>query len=103
MQVLLNTAASQGIVKRYCPRRDPTSESFAGDVMPYYRVFLEGGNFWLQMDAAPQRIGFYTTRFVEAASLDESGKAAIGLLRSTQMLKPLNHPDDPPQILVREI
>jgi hypothetical protein len=71
--------------------------------MPYYRVFLEGGNFWLQMDAAPQRIGFYTTRFVEAASLDESGKAAIGLLRSTQMLKPLNHPDDPPQILVREI
>jgi hypothetical protein len=71
--------------------------------MPYYRVFLEGGNFWLQMDAAPQRMGFYTTRFVEAASLDESGKAAIGLVRSTQRLKPLNHPDDPPQILVREI
>jgi hypothetical protein len=71
--------------------------------MPYYRVFLEGGNFWLQMDDAPQRMGFYTTRFVQAASVDESGKAAVGLVRSTERLKPLNHPDDPPQILVREI
>jgi hypothetical protein len=71
--------------------------------MPYYRVFLEGENFWLEIESAPQRFGFYTTRFVEASSEDESGKAAVGLVRSMERLKPLNHPDDPPQILVREI
>jgi hypothetical protein len=71
--------------------------------MPYYRVFLEGRNFWIEIDESQQRLGFYTTRFVEAPSEDDAEKIGISLIRSDKRLNPRNHRNDPPRIDVSEI
>ncbi|MCZ8133316.1 MAG: hypothetical protein O9284_18780 [Steroidobacteraceae bacterium] len=71
--------------------------------MPRYRVVLEGRNFWLTLDDTPARVGFYTTRCVEAAGPAEAEHAAIDLLRAEGQLAPLNEPDDPPLVFVDEI
>jgi hypothetical protein len=35
-----------------------------------YRVFLRGANFLMDVDGKPTRIGFFTTRFVQANNRD---------------------------------
>jgi hypothetical protein len=71
--------------------------------MRHYRVRLTGSNFWLQIDGSPERRGFYTTRFVEAADPESAEHAAIELLRVEGKLKPLNDPSDPPRIFAEQI
>lgn len=71
--------------------------------MPHYRVYLNGVNFWLQVDGKRQRMGFYTTRFVEAANLDDAELAAVDELRAEGKLKPLNDRGDPARVLVDRI
>ena len=71
--------------------------------MPHYRVTLEGENFWLRIDDQPRRMGFFTTRFVEAPGSEQAGPAAVGLLRAEGKLKPLNDPADPPRVRFDEI
>jgi len=68
-----------------------------------YRVLLNGSNFWLQIDGTPKRMGFYTTRFVEAVDPERAGDAAIELLRAEGKLKPLNDRTDPPRVFAEEI
>ena len=72
-------------------------------VMSYYRVVLNGENFWLQVDGRGQRMGFFTTRFVEAATRQDAELAAVDLLRSEGRLKPLNDSDDLPRVFAGEI
>jgi len=71
--------------------------------MPYFRVLLDGENIWLHMEGRQQRMGFFTTRFVEAASMDEARKVAVSHFHSEKKLKSLNPPDDPPRVIVREV
>jgi hypothetical protein len=69
----------------------------------YFRVALNGEDFWLQMEGRPQRVGFFTTRFVEASHAQEAELAAVDLLRRDEKLKPLNDRSDPPGIFADEI
>ena len=71
--------------------------------MAYYRLLLNGENFWLNMEGRPRRMGFLTTRFVEAKTPDEAELAAVDLLRSEGRLKPLNDPSDSPRVFATEI
>jgi hypothetical protein len=73
--------------------------------MKKFRVVLRGENFWMSFDGAAQRLGFYTTRFVEAADQAEAEHRAVDMLRRDAKLhgKVLNDKSDPPLIFAEEI
>jgi hypothetical protein len=71
--------------------------------MPHYRVLLRGENFWLRIDERPRRMGFFTTRFVEAPDVEQAGQAALALLRGEGRLKPRNEATDAPLVFFDEI
>ena len=73
--------------------------------MSKYRVLLNGQNFLLNFDGLPQKLGFYVTRFVDAADDEEAEKAAVALLRDDASLKGLvlNGRDDPPMLYADEV
>ena len=66
---------------------------------------MEGVNLFLDLDGKPDRYGFYTTRFLEAASPDDAEARAIELiLNDTELHAALeNDPTDPPSILIDSI
>jgi hypothetical protein len=70
-----------------------------------YRVLLNGRNFTLKVDGHPERMGFYTTRFVEASGTEEAENRAVELIRDDPTLRDvvLNPRDDPPMVFVDEI
>jgi len=49
--------------------------------MPKFKVFVNGRNYWVDLDGERRRFGFYTTRFVEAASPEEAEERAVQLPR----------------------
>ncbi|CAN7737048.1 hypothetical protein [Duganella sp. LjRoot269] len=69
-----------------------------------YRVLLEGRNLLMEMQGL-ERLGYFTTRYVEAADSEEAAEHAMDLVRkeliSTGAL--LNALDDPPIVEVSEI
>jgi hypothetical protein len=73
--------------------------------MPGFRVLINGRNFLLNFDGEARRVGFYATRFVEAATADEAESAAVELLRGDELLREgtLNEQTDTPMIYVEEI
>jgi hypothetical protein len=71
--------------------------------MSHYRVLLHGRNFWLQFEDRRERMGFFTTRFVEARNPEKAEHAALDLLRGEGKLHPLNDRRDPPRIFIDEI
>lgn len=73
--------------------------------VPKYRVRLNGANFLMNQDDKVCRLGFYTTRFVEAGTPEEAEKRAVQLVRDDGKLKAavLNDKADPPMIYLEEI
>ena len=73
--------------------------------MKKYKVVLEGRNFILKSDKGPTKMGFYTTRFVEATSPEEAENLSIELIRKDSDLKNviLNERSDPPTIILDSI
>ena len=73
--------------------------------MNHYRVFLKGQNFLLNVDGTPKRLGFFTTRFVQANNRDGAELLAVDLIRSDTWLRNsvLNERSDPPKIFAEEI
>jgi len=72
--------------------------------MPHFRVQLKGLNFWLKMDGKTRRVGFYTTRFVDAVDEDQAETKSVHLLSDDRRLHgALNEPGDPPEIIIEEI
>ena len=73
--------------------------------MAFYRVFLRGENFLMEVDGKPTRMGFYTTRFVQANNRDGAELLAVDLIRSDSWLKKSvsNDRSDPPKIFAEEI
>ena len=71
----------------------------------HYRVFLRGVNFLLTVDGKPTRMGFYTTRFVQANNRDGAELLAVDLIRQDKRLKESvsNERSDPPMIFADEI
>ncbi|MBA3241715.1 MAG: hypothetical protein H0T60_10865 [Acidobacteria bacterium] len=73
--------------------------------MKKYRVLVRGENLLLAFEEGPRRMGFYTTRFVEAAGPEEAESAIVESLRQDGELGALvlNQPDDTPLMYVEEI
>ena len=71
--------------------------------MPHYRVALRGQNFRLDIEGQPSRVGFFTYRFVEAASAEDAELGAVQLLRDEGRLKPRNDKADPPHVFIDTI
>src|SRR5256885_8660896 len=72
--------------------------------MAHFRVQLKGVNFWLEIDKRPKRVGFYTTRFVEADDEDQAEALAVQQLGDDPKLHGvLNERGDPPEIIIEEI
>jgi hypothetical protein len=72
--------------------------------MPSYEVELNGQNFWLEVDGAPKRMGFYVLRYAEASTPQDAVQAAIKSIRSHESLaNVLNDRSDPPKIYAEDI
>jgi hypothetical protein len=71
--------------------------------MSHYRVLLSGQNFLVPFEGQVQRLGFFTTRFVEAESAEEAKHAALALLRGDERLRPLNRREDSPRVFFDEV
>ena len=67
--------------------------------MPHYRVELAGENFRLTMEGRVMKLGFLTTRLVEAKDEAQAELRAVQLIREDQKLAGvLNERADPPVI-----
>jgi hypothetical protein len=73
--------------------------------VPAHSVTINGRNFLLEVDGQVRRVGFYTTREVEAADAAEAEVAAIQCMREDAELRARvrNPADDPPMLFVEEI
>ncbi len=73
--------------------------------MKKYKVFVRGENFLINLDGVNQKMGFYTTRFVEAESEEAAESAVMDLLRSDPKLIKgvLNEESDSPMMYAEEI
>jgi hypothetical protein len=72
--------------------------------MSKWRVLLNGMDFWLHFDGKPSRMGFFTTRIVEAPDAVSAELAAVEMLRREVALRaPVNSAEDPPMIRAEEI
>ena len=72
--------------------------------MKHFRVFLRGENFLLTVDGQQTRMGFYTTRFVQADNPESAELLAVDLLRTDKKLRGVaNLRSDPPMIFADEI
>ena len=74
-------------------------------LMKKYKTFVRGENFLINIDGREQRLGFYTTVFVEANDQEEAEQRSIQLLRDDPKLQEstLNNKSDSPMMFVEEI
>ena len=70
-----------------------------------YKVLVRGENFLLNVDGKNQKLGFYTTRFVEAQKEEGAEEMAIAVVRDDPKLRSgvLNELSDPPVMFAEEI
>ena len=73
--------------------------------MKKFKVFLRGENFIMRSEGEVKRLGFYTTRFVEAEDQNAAEECALDLLRQHRPLRDglLNDREDPPKLFAEEI
>jgi hypothetical protein len=73
--------------------------------MGKYKVLVRGQNFLLKVDGKVQKLGFYTTRFVEGDGTREAEQRAISSLRQDPELCDivLNEPSEAPALFVEQI
>jgi hypothetical protein len=63
----------------------------------WFRCFIRGENFPGELIGEDASIGFYTTRFIEAGSVDEAEQLVLEELRAEESLKlriDINKPTD---------
>ncbi|HJP95836.1 MAG TPA: hypothetical protein VJ843_00535 [Candidatus Saccharimonadales bacterium] len=70
-----------------------------------YRVLINGENFLLNIDGRVQRMGFYTTRFVEAKDAEQAEAIAVELIKRDTKLSEtvLNKRGDSPMLHAEEV
>jgi len=71
--------------------------------MKNYKVSVYGENFLMNLEGVKQKLGFYTTRFVEASDEEEAEYAVMDLLRTELASDVLNQESDSPMMYVEEI
>ena len=64
-----------------------------------WKVFLNGYNYLFEWEGQKRKMGFYTTRFVEAETAETAKTVAITAVRELPKLRAaLNDPSDPPRV-----
>ena len=73
--------------------------------MKNFRVFVRGQNFLINLDDRDQKVGFYTTRYVEAPNEEAAEYAVMDMLRGDPKLAKgvLNDKSDPPVMFAEEV
>jgi hypothetical protein len=73
--------------------------------MKKYKVTLDGQNFEIEFDGKVQRLGFFTTRWVEAVDSKEAELKAVELVKNDELLAKsiCNKKDNPPMIYLSEL
>ena len=68
--------------------------------MKNYRVKLNGKNFKIELEGKIEKLGFYTTRWVQADNIQEAELKAVNLVREDKSLAASirNERSDPPVI-----
>lgn len=54
--------------------------------MPYYKVLLDAQNFLVSLDEKEELMGFFTTKWVEAANEEEAELKAVDLIKNDKEL-----------------
>ncbi len=65
---------------------------------------IRGENFFIRGESGVKRLGFYTTRYIEAPSAADIERCAVDHIRGDAHLRNavLNPPDAPPTVFVDE-
>jgi hypothetical protein len=73
--------------------------------MKKYKVLVRGENFLINFEDKDQKLGFYTTVFVEGKDEEQAEQRAIALLRNDKEFRRsvLNEQSDAPMMFVDEI
>lgn len=73
--------------------------------MKKFRVFVRGENFLINLDDVEQKLGFYTTRYVEALNEEAAEYVVMDMLRGDPKLAKgvLNDKSDPPMMYAEEV
>lgn len=73
--------------------------------MKKYRVKLIGENFKIELEGKTEKLGFKTTRWVQADSTKEAGLKAVSLVREDKSLGASirNERSDPPRIYLEGV
>jgi hypothetical protein len=72
--------------------------------VPWFRLFACGEDFPVVIDGAVEVVGFYTTRYVEAASASEAETIASEMLFEDPDLEtPPGYDDIQPRIMFEEV
>lgn len=73
--------------------------------MKKYKVLVRGENFLINLDGVKQKVGFYTTRFIEARDEEDAENAVMEMLRADPKLIKgvLNEKSDSPIMYAEEI
>ena len=73
--------------------------------MKKFSVFIHGKNFLIRLDQKIERLGFYTTRYVEAEDSALAEFKAAELIQNDKDLNQnvFNTPENPPMLYAEEI
>lgn len=73
--------------------------------MRMFRILVLGEHFKIDMPGDPCYMGFYSTQFIQAETLDEACASAIAAVRANKKLDGLvlNDEDNPPVLVVDEV
>lgn len=73
--------------------------------MKKFRVFIRGENFLINLDGVEQKLGFYTTRYVEAHDEEAAEYLVMDMLRDDPKLAKgvLNDKADSPMMYAEEV
>lgn len=71
--------------------------------MKKYKVIIEGANFLVRVGTETRKLGFFTTRFVEAQDEQEAENKTIDMLRVELETLVQNDKSDSPMMFVEEI
>jgi len=72
--------------------------------MKAWKVFLNGQNYLFDWEGKKRKVGFYTTRFVEAETAEIAKTVAVMAIQELPRLRgALNDPSDPPRVAAERV
>jgi hypothetical protein len=71
--------------------------------MKKFEIMIEGKNFLIRIDDEIRRVGFFTTRFVEANNAAAAEGRALDLVRDELRDRVLNERTNPPMMFIKRM